>query len=148
MYNTDVVTKTLNIQWKLLLALNTHSGSPLSAQMLWPWVWAERARVARTRTHSSDCCDHPACAPGGSRGTIFFTHHRQTVLNTRFCPVPTTPPPNPKNGDLRVYLSATVTSNVRRGTTMVIQLIAMVMWVRRCSAMMSMERRKRTDQMM
>lgn len=73
MYNIDVVTKTLNIQWKLLPALNTHSGSPLSAQMLWPWVWAERARVARTRTHSSDCCDHPACEPEGSRGTNFYT---------------------------------------------------------------------------
>lgn len=41
-----------------------------------------------------------------------------------------------------------LTSKVRRGTTMVIQLSAIVMCVLRCSAITSMERRNRTDHTM
>lgn len=149
---------TVIIKWG---GWNTHSGCRLSGQMWWPWVWAVKAREGQRHTRSSGCCGRPTCAPGGSKdGKECLESAGQNILKTLSLYVTRVWQASSGGGlsgdnknlllniEKNKGLTWALTSNVRRGTTIVIQLIAMVMCVRRCSAMMSMERRKRTDQMM
>lgn len=134
------------VQWKrtsiqslkrVTLYITTHSDSRLSAQKCWPWAWPTRPIKAQRERHNSICYVHPVYEQARSEGEnkhrlalqwrpwwtimlVWFSALTESIFSIQDLPSTAL--------SRKIYRVSRIlgTSKIRSGTTMVIQLTAMV----------------------